>query len=686
MNISVISVRSLQKAMALIALFALVFSPFINVQLAQAAVGEMNTVSGSCGAPVNVNSYEEGEAVLLDGKNYDPNTEYDWDITEVGGANPTVLASGQITTDGDGAFCFTAIASLAVGTNLESPYKADVGGKTDNFSVEVDSDTSGILTVIKDLVNEPDGVTADDFSFTVDGGSPIQFEADGSNAVVLNINDAPFTIVEVEANGTGYATTYGTCTDIALTDAGATCTVTNTYEVEDPEVNLAISKTVDNSTPVEAGQVVYTLTVTNNGPDTATNVTVTDTLPAGVTFVSSNPATTSSPMVWNVGSLANGASTAITVTVSVNEGTEGTTIINSASVTNDVEDTLPSDNIDSESITVEILGCTDDSFDNYDPTATQDDGSCANDDQEVITLCKYNAETDAPIAGWGMTLTNDKVGEANVSFDLVTGDNGCISQAVDSEDGPFYATEDTNANWTQDEVTVSGGVVLETQEEGVDMCRFFAPVIALDAPLALVAVDLPLSYDCNFYNDENEDARYTLTVVTTGDGEGNVVTGGEDTGIACYSETQEGEEWVNNCSETYPSGTVVTLVATADEGSNFDSSWHAGAAGTCTGNTTPCQITIDQDRTIEAHFALNGGGYSQGSYGGGNGRNVSLRDDDDDDEDEDEPEGEVLGAATSVVPEGAPATGAGGGSISLDLQTVVAILASRRGVRATHGN
>ena len=49
--------------------------------------------------------------------------------------------------------------------------------------------------------------------------------------------------------------------------------------------DLAITKTGP-ATVVAAGSVAYTLTVRNNGPSDAANLTVTDTLPAGVTFVS----------------------------------------------------------------------------------------------------------------------------------------------------------------------------------------------------------------------------------------------------------------------------------------------------------------------------------------------------------------------------------------------------------------
>ena len=44
-----------------------------------------------------------------------------------------------------------------------------------------------------------------------------------------------------------------------------------------------------------AGNISYTVVVTNLGPSDASNVTVTDTLPAGVTFVSVTPSNGAGP-------------------------------------------------------------------------------------------------------------------------------------------------------------------------------------------------------------------------------------------------------------------------------------------------------------------------------------------------------------------------------------------------------
>ncbi len=56
-----------------------------------------------------------------------------------------------------------------------------------------------------------------------------------------------------------------------------------------PEADVSVSKS-DSADPVDAGSALtYTIGVLNNGPSDADAVTVVDTLPAGVTFVSSTP-------------------------------------------------------------------------------------------------------------------------------------------------------------------------------------------------------------------------------------------------------------------------------------------------------------------------------------------------------------------------------------------------------------
>ncbi|WP_441788403.1 LPXTG cell wall anchor domain-containing protein [Leifsonia sp. 2MCAF36] len=73
--------------------------------------------------------------------------------------------------------------------------------------------------------------------------------------------------------------------------------------------DLATTKTVDNTTPVLGDDVLFTITVTNNGPSDTANAQVTDKLPAGLDYVSDTSGGTYDPAtgIWSAGALANGA-------------------------------------------------------------------------------------------------------------------------------------------------------------------------------------------------------------------------------------------------------------------------------------------------------------------------------------------------------------------------------------------
>ncbi len=83
------------------------------------------------------------------------------------------------------------------------------------------------------------------------------------------------------------------------------------------EADLALAKEVDNPTPNVGQNVTYTIFLTNIGPDTATSVTVTDSLPAGLQFVSATTTQGSyddATGIWTVGTVTVGA-TPLTLTI-----------------------------------------------------------------------------------------------------------------------------------------------------------------------------------------------------------------------------------------------------------------------------------------------------------------------------------------------------------------------------------
>ena len=84
-----------------------------------------------------------------------------------------------------------------------------------------------------------------------------------------------------------------------------------------PNADLSIIKTV-NTTSAKIGQSIeYTIVVKNNGPSTATNVSVDEKLSELVEFVSADGDYDSKTGLWNVGTLENGATATLTLTVKI---------------------------------------------------------------------------------------------------------------------------------------------------------------------------------------------------------------------------------------------------------------------------------------------------------------------------------------------------------------------------------
>ena len=111
--------------------------------------------------------------------------------------------------------------------------------------------------------------------------------------------------------------------------------------------DLSISKSSNIGTAYPGQYLIYTLNITNNGPDAASNVVVYDTLPAEVTFSSANPSQNgkSGPTYWwNIGSLAVGQYKLITINVIINNVPKGTIIINNANVTSSTYDPITGNN------------------------------------------------------------------------------------------------------------------------------------------------------------------------------------------------------------------------------------------------------------------------------------------------------------------------------------------------------
>jgi uncharacterized protein (TIGR03437 family) len=252
--------------------------------------------------------------------------------------------------------------------------------------------------------------------------------------------------------------------------------------------DLSIAQ-ADSPEPVTVGaNVTYTLTLTNNGAADAQNVTVTDNLPAAVTFVSCGA--TGGGVCDGSGnnrtvtflSLASGSSATITLVVTAN-GPAGTTITNTATVTSATPDSntgnnsatantfvqapLPGLSINDVATNETNSGTTTFSFTvslsapapaagiKFD-IATQDDtATAAGGDYVSKSLTSQIIPAGQAAFTFDVTVNGDTLVESNETF-LVNVTNVSGATAVDSQ-GQGTIQNDDNANLVISQVYSGGG-------------------------------------------------------------------------------------------------------------------------------------------------------------------------------------------------------------------------------------
>ncbi len=289
----------------------------------------------------------------------DPNDQVDGDdngspVAGLGVATGTITLVSNQQPDADDAdpnlnttidFGFVPVADLAITKTLNEAESDDVAGGTAVFDVTVTNNGPNDATGVQVVDTLPAGLTFD----SIQNASGTFTPSVNGSTVTVDIGDldnglqATFQIVvTIGENATGQVTNTATVSTGNQVDPV-------TSDNDDDAVldlvtsDLRIEKT-DQTDPVSAGeQQVYTLTVTNDGPNDAAGVVVTDTLPAGVTFLSGDVEGDSGAVSYDsgtntvtatVGALANAASAEITLTVELASDVAGT-ITNNASVAAD---------------------------------------------------------------------------------------------------------------------------------------------------------------------------------------------------------------------------------------------------------------------------------------------------------------------------------------------------------------
>jgi len=253
----------------------------------------------------------------------------------------------------------------------------DLGINLQNAGANLNSNCNASNTGANNLQNAPSLTAGSGTAYiTATATDPNGNTSEFSNAVkeslsgsvvdlLGNFNSTPSTTYTIEffsstaadPSGYGEGQTYLTSTTVKT---GTDCTIAINEPVDTTKADLAV--TLSSNTTIfvvgpDFGDYYFTGTVVNNGPATAHNVVLTDTLPAGLVISSAycdvgpcqTPATTTlgnctvngNKVTCNMGTMAPGATAQATIPV---QATAAGSLIDTASVTATESDPNPANN------------------------------------------------------------------------------------------------------------------------------------------------------------------------------------------------------------------------------------------------------------------------------------------------------------------------------------------------------
>jgi uncharacterized repeat protein (TIGR01451 family) len=296
------------------------------------------------------------------------------------GEGQTFLGEQTVVTDGFGHAQFAVRLPATVSpVQFLTATATDPAGNTSEFSQEIAD-----LAIAATGPTPPPAV-GQDFTLTLTLTNTGPFPA--YNPTVTDTLPANVTFVSATGGATpqkgvltipvGTVPVGGTSTVSVVLRPTALGIITNSVAVSsiitdpDPSNNTATTS-VDVTSAASADLAVtgvaqpdavfggdpltYSLTVTNNGPDSISGVTLTDTLTMGTTLVSSSipPASQSGPLVFDISTIGPGAQQVVTITIVV-DPTATATLTNVATVTGPVGTTDPNPSNNTAQQTVGVL-------------------------------------------------------------------------------------------------------------------------------------------------------------------------------------------------------------------------------------------------------------------------------------------------------------------------------------------
>ncbi len=209
-------------------------------------------------------------------------------------AGRVVLTATTNDPDGTGGVCSAATSSLVLVVNARP---VPMGVACDDTLICLGSSTKliGLMPGVRYNWYDADGRLIG----TTQGGGKLTVTPSRAGAVVYYA-EAVSAEGCVSATRASITITVGTC-----------------------QADLAVVKQIMTPAPYQVGQkVTYSITVSNNGPITATNVNVRDLLPANLTYVSATPTNQYAAGTgnWTVGTLTAGSNRNLLMEATINAG------------------------------------------------------------------------------------------------------------------------------------------------------------------------------------------------------------------------------------------------------------------------------------------------------------------------------------------------------------------------------
>ena len=302
----------------------------------------------------------------------------EWSIGELAsGATETLVLTVTAKSNAAGNIVNTATVST---TTLESNYQNNTSVKSIAVS-QLSADLEITKTASKDQVDPEESFT---YTITVKNNGP---DAAQSVKVIDNLpnslnfvgadpsegnwNAPNWTMDELASGATETMVLTVTAKEDASGNVVNTATVSSNTADPDSDNNsasktivvnvveksadLEVTKTASKS-PVEPGETfTYTVAVKNNGPDAAENVKIADILPSSLDVIEITPSIGNwSAPNWTIGTLANGSTQSITMSVKVNENASGS-IVNTATVSSTTDDPNEGNNTASKVVPIEMI-------------------------------------------------------------------------------------------------------------------------------------------------------------------------------------------------------------------------------------------------------------------------------------------------------------------------------------------